>query len=139
MSTWPSMTTAVSPSPLSIPMRPRVALAVHCSKPCAITPASAFTSSVSSPTMAAPTTLVPSSNCVAVSACHIAVPGLTRPEPTARRNASFRPRCASGPMHVPTKPRNSVVNTSSPGSTNTTGTDHMPLWATGCLSAGCLL
>jgi transposase len=63
--------------------------------------------------------------CQRVGLRHIA-PSPTRPRPTARWSASFKPACGSGPMPTPTKTLASENNSYRPGCIATIGIDRMP-------------
>ena len=67
----------------------------------------------------------PSATFVTASALGTSGPGPTPQGPTARPNASSRPRSASGPTPQPSKPHSSAAPNSPIGSIATTGIAHM--------------
>src|SRR5437016_512194 len=113
--TSPSTITPASPSPACCPTSKPKPPSPSCAPPSPSTPSTASPSAACSPTMApaiAPgTSTPPASN----SASSTASPVLTLPAPTARRNASSKPLCASGPTFAITSTLRSAISISRPG------------------------
>ncbi len=119
-----STTTPASPSPSSIPTRPPPLPRPFSPPPSTTTTASASASAACSLTTAGVTVPGPSMHAVSNAAYAIASPGPSPLVPTAKPNASSRPRYVSGPTPTPITPPPSVPNTSNTGSTATIGTAH---------------
>ena len=66
-------------------------------------------------------------NTAATSASNQNAPDPIPRAPTARRNASSRPRCASGPMPASTRTQSNAPLRCAASTTNTTGTDPTPV------------
>src|SRR5881397_3925726 len=95
--TSPSTITPASPSPACCPTSKPKPPSPSCAPPSPSTPSTASPSAACSPTTAPAIALDTSAPPASNSASSTASPVLTLPAPTARRNASSKPLCASGP------------------------------------------
>src|SRR5438094_1832071 len=111
----PSTITPASPSPACCPTSKPKPPSPSCAPPSPSMPSTASPSAACSPTTAPAIALDTSAPPASNSASSTASPVLTLPAPTARRNASSKPLCASGPTFAITSTLRNAISISRPG------------------------
>src|SRR6266446_5215256 len=136
--TSPSTITPASPSPACCPTNKAKPPSPSCTPLLLSTPNTASPFADCSPTTAPAIAPATSALLASNSASCTASPALTRRAPTARRNASSKPPCASGLTFATTSIQKNVISSFRPGSSITTSTVRMVVSVTLRPSAACL-
>src|ERR1017187_4079872 len=133
--TWPSTITRAWPSPRCSPIRRPKPPSPACPRRSTSLPTTASAFALCLPTTAPATAPTCTAQLAKICSSNTAVPSPTLPEPTAKRNASSKPPCASGPMQSTGQTQSKETPTCSHGPTTTTTSGHMVASATSRPSA----